>query len=370
MLIYLGLCALLTSLVASLLAGEMGILVTAHLVFALAAMPLIFGAIAHFVPVLTRSAAAPRAIHLAPLLLQLAAALVVLHFAGLAGVGALHAAAALTMLTGAGFCAWILARARRALGTPHPGWRWYLAALAVLCGGVALVPAMVAWPEARPALRLIHLHLNTLGFIGLAAIGTLPVLLPTVLGSPDVDAAARLRRDLPRLLAAVLALALGSAYWRPLALVGAAGLAVVVGALGRAWLRRYGWRAIFADGAALALFSALSGLLLLLAIGAAHAYGVTSGHDAVAAFICAFLLPLVSGALSQLVPVWAYPGRRTAQRDRLRADLVRWGALRSLLFVVGGVLLAFAFSLGWVLAVAAIALMVLPLLRHVLSRIV
>jgi hypothetical protein len=45
--------------------------------------------------------------------------------------------------------------------------------------------AGLLWPAGYGALRLVHLHLNTLGFIGLTAIGTLHVLMPTVLGKPD-----------------------------------------------------------------------------------------------------------------------------------------------------------------------------------------
>lgn len=371
MLIYLGLCALATCLVAALLAGQAGVLVTTHLVFALAVMPLIFGAIAHFVPVLTRSAAAPRGIRFAPLLLQLAGGLVVLYFYGMAGEGAVHAAAALVVSCSAGFCLWLLRRARRTLGQPHPGWRWYLAALALLVAGVALIPLMSLRPEWRAALRLLHLHLNTLGFVGLTAIGTLQVLLPTILSGPDAQATLRLRQDLPLALAAVLAVAAaaaaGAAY-RPLALAGAAALAYVAGRLGVAWLRRYGLHALLGDGASAALLVALAGFLSLVPFGVAHALGWLDGHDAVAAFIAAFLLPLLSGALAQLVPVWAYPGRRTPQRDRLRAALVRGGRQRALLFLGAGVLLAFGLAVGWLFAVVGAALSLRPLLCRCGSR--
>lgn len=346
MLIYLGGCALAVCAIALALHGQASVLLTTHLVLALAVMPLIFGAIAHFVPVLTRSGTAPRAVRLAPVLLQLAGGLVVAYFAGTAGEGALHAAAGTALTVSAGFCLWLVLRARRALGRPHPGWAWYLAALAVLAGGLALVPAMSYWPASRQALRLLHLHLNTLGFIGLTAIGTLQVLLPTVLSGPDAEASERLRRDLPLALAGVLAVAVGAAGWPPLALPGAAVLAYVAGRLGLSWRRRYGLRTLFGDGASASLTASLGAFLLLLIFGVAHACGVMEGRDAVAAFIAAFLLPLVSGALSQLVPVWLYPGRRTARRDRMRAALVRGGALRSTLFFGAGVALAFGFEQG------------------------
>lgn len=72
MLIYLGLSALvvMVATLAFLLLGEPSVLAATHLFFALAVLQLVFAAIAHFVPVLTRSAGAPRGIWLAPLLLQ------------------------------------------------------------------------------------------------------------------------------------------------------------------------------------------------------------------------------------------------------------------------------------------------------------
>ncbi len=369
MLIYLGLCALATCLVALLLVGEASLLLTTHLVFAMAIVPLIFAAIAHFVPVLTRSGGAPRAIRLAPLLLQLAGLLVALYFSGVAGEGALHAAAGLVTLGSGAFCVWLLRRAANTLGSPHPGWRWYLVALALLAGGVALIPLMSLFPAWRPVLRLLHLHLNTLGFIGLSAIGTLQVLLPTVLSGPDAQAGERLRRDLAPALAAVLAIAIGAAAgWWPLALLGAVGLIWVAGRPGVAWLRRYGWRTLFGDGASASLLLALCGFVLLLVSGVAHAFGVLSGHDAVAAFIAAFLLPLVSGALAQLVPVWLFPGRRTERRDRLRAVLAAGGRLRASCFLVAGVLLALGWSEGGWLAVLGAVLGLWPSMRCLISK--
>lgn len=338
MLIYLGLCAVacFAGSLWLLQAGDLSILASAHLVFALGILPLIFGAITHFVPVLTRSGPAQRGVRLAPFILQGAGLLVFFNFQGALGPGALHAAALVALLVALGFAAWLVQRARRTLGQPHPGWRWYLAAIAVLALALFVVPLMMVWPEARQSLRLIHLHLNTLGFVGLTAIGTLQVLLPTVLSGPDAEAAARLRRDLGPALAGVLALAFGAALWLPLALFGALCLFYVTLRLARAWLRRYGWRTITSDGASAALGGALLGFVGLLALGVLHAVGGLAGHDAVPAFIAGFLLPLVSGALSQLLPVWRWPGPRSAARERMRAALIAGGTLRTVLFLAAG----------------------------------
>ncbi len=365
MLIYLGVSALLAFGCALwlLLSGEVGVLAGAHLLLAGGVLPLIFGAIAHFIPVLTRSGAAPRVVELAPLALQLAGGLAFVYFCGGAGDAAVHAAAAIALAVCVGFAAWLASRAQRCLGRPHPGWRWYLAAIVMLALGLALVPLLAWRPELRPALRLLHLHLNLLGFIGLTAIGTLQVLLPTVLSGPDADASARLRSDLPWAVGGVLAVAFGAAFWWPLAPIGALLLVGVTCRLGWAWWRRYGPRALVGDGASAALVGALCGFLMLLILGIAHGFGMLSGHDAVLAFFVAFLLPLVSGALTQLLPVWRYPGRSTPARVRMREVLADGGAMRAALFVTGGALLAVGVSAGLWFAAAALLFFVLALLR-------
>jgi hypothetical protein len=365
MLIYLGFSALAVfiSAVVLLLLEAPPFLAATHLILAVAILPLIFGAIAHFVPVLTRSGKPHRAVLQAPLLLQASGLLVFLHFYGRLGSGALLAAAFISLPVCLGFVGWLIARARQTLGKPHPGWRWYLAALLCLATGLALVPAMQFWPEARQELRGLHLHLNLLGFIGLTALGTLQVLLPTVLSGPDPEAAVRLRQDLPLAVAGVLLVSSGAAFGWTLSLLGAGLLIFVTCRLGFAWLRRYGLRKIIGDGASVSLLAALCGFLLTLVLGGAHALGVMDGHDAVSAFIAAFLLPLVTGALSQLMPVWRHPGRRTMARDRMRAVLVRAGAIRALLFVSSGCLLAFGQIAGYWLTASGLLIFLVALIR-------
>ena len=368
MLIYLGFStvAVFVATLALLQFGAPSSLAVAHLVFAVGALPLIFGAITHFVPVLTRSGKAQRGVLLAPFALQLAGLLAVAFFYGTFGIGALHAAVAIALPLSLAFAAWLLLRARRTLGKPHPGWRWYLAALACLAVALAVVPAMQIWPEAHAALRLLHLHLNTLGFIGLTALGTLQVLLPTVLSGPDPEATLRLRRDAWLAPGAVAAIACGAALWLPLALTGAALLLLVVLRIARAWLHRYGLPVLFGDGAAAALAAALLGFILLIALGVLHALRIVDGLHAVAAYIVIFLLPLITGALSQLLPVWCHPGVRSAPRDRMRAALVGSGRIRALLFVAGGMALACGIGEGLWLAGGGVLLFVLGLLRAVI----
>lgn len=356
MLIYLGFSAVTVFLATFLLLffGTPSFLAAAHLVFAVGILPLIFGAIAHFVPVLTRGSRAHRLVLLSPLLIQCAGLLVFLHFYGVVGAGALHAAAGSVLLIAVVFAAWLLFRALHTLGKPHPGWRWYLAAIIFLSLSLLLVPVMAMWPAAHHELRLVHLHLNTLGFIGLTAIGTLQVLLPTVLSGPDAEAAARLRSDLPFAVAGVLGVALGSALWLPLALLGALVLLVVAVRPGLSWRRRYGVRKIINNGASVALVASLSGFLLLILLGFAHAFNWLDATYAVPAFIVLFLLPLVSGALSQLLPVWRYPGPHSLARESMRIALIRGGGVRSVFFIAGGVILAAGNSEGIWLAAAGI----------------
>ena len=131
--------------------------------------------------------------------------------------GCLYPAAAVDLVLAAILLNWIAARARAALGSPHPGWRWYGAALGCLM--LALLSALLIplWPQYWKALRIFHLHLNTLGLIGLAALGTLPVLLPTALGKPDPEAASWLRRRLWLVAGGALVVATGAAVIWPFA---------------------------------------------------------------------------------------------------------------------------------------------------------
>ncbi|MDI6748124.1 MAG: hypothetical protein QMD17_13375 [Rhodocyclaceae bacterium] len=377
MLAYLGICAVLAflaALLAALLAVPMlapfGFAVppapTFHIAFAAGALPLIFGAIIHFVPVLTRTASPGRPLILLPLVVQPAGLVTPLALAGVLPGWSLHAAASVISLAALILLVWITRRLRATLGTAHPGARWYGAALLCLFFAVSLVLVWLAQPELGPSLRLFHLHLNTLGFIGLAALGTLPVLLPTALRRPDPGAAVRLRRDLPIAVGGVVLVAAGAGggsggAW--LAIVGAAMLLWVVGGNLLAWQRTFGLHAIVGAGAAASMLTATSGLAILLLLGMAHGMGLMTARPASAAFGAAFLLPLVTGALSQLLPVWCHPAADSLQR-RLLHERLTWGSRwRAALFLAGGVWLAFDDSGGWLPVAAGLLLFLIALLR-------
>ncbi len=259
---------------------------------------------------------------------------------------------------------WISQRMRRCLGAPHPGTRWYGAALAALLLALLAVLAMPVIPDAWGPLRRLHLHLNTLGLVGLAALGTLPVLLPTALGKPDPQAAVWLRRRLWPAVAATLLLAAGAAISWPLAVPGAAIMLVLALGLVGQWARCFGLRTLATDGVSASLLAAVLGLILLLAAGTLHGMGVLAALPVLLAWVVGFLLLLVTGALSQLLPVWRFPGPRTPARDAMRAVLVAGGAWRAALFLLAG--LAFIADLttaGAALLTTAMLLFAFSLLR-------
>lgn len=342
---------------------------TAHLAFAAGIMPLIFGAMMHFVPVLTRSRAPAQPLHFLPFVASgaglLAAVAFLLPNFFSAGI---HTGAVLALAASIIMAAWIVRRAKAALGAPHPCLYWYLAA--VLCLALALVAAlsMSALPGQRGALRIFHLHLNTLGFIGLTAIGTLQVLLPTAAGRPDQEAGARLRGDLPLAVAGVLLIAAGAAWLKPIAYAGMALLLIAVVRLGTAWAAHFPNEMGRLHGAAPSLALALFGLAALLFAGAGHANGRLAGNDAIFGFVIAFLLPLVTGAASQLLPLWIRPGVQTAWHHEARTALTRFGGVRGLAFVIAGLCVALGWPVAAWAAAGALAVFIGQLLRMAARR--
>ncbi len=324
---------------------------TLHLLFAVGALPLIFGAMSHFIPVLTRTRAAPPLLIALPLAVLAAGALALVSLAVPGWFGARHLGATLGAVAALAMLVWSRKRRGMTLGRAHPGLDWYEAALACLALALLAILAGAVWPEHRPLLRRLHLHLNTLGFIGLTAVGTLAVLLPTAAATPDPQVAPRLRRNLPWAAGGTLAIAVGAAVFAPLAFVGAALWLVPLARQAAAW--RSMRHAIFTlHGAAPPLAVALAGFVASLAFGAAAALAIPS--DPEAAFVAGFLLPLVSGAASQLLPTWLRPGAQDAWHATLRARLTRYGGMRAALFLVAG--LAAGSSQAWGLPLAALAL--------------
>ncbi len=359
----LTLLALLGSAILAL-SGVGSPLAVAHLAFAVGIVPLIFAAMSHFVPVLTRTGDPGPWIARLPLVAQLAGGLAVGAMQGLIPYGLLHAAAAVDLLLAAILLNWIASRARATLGSPHPGWRWYGAALGCLMLALLAVPLMQLLPSYWKPLRLFHLHLNSLGLVGLAALGTLPVLLPTALGKPDPEAAGWLRRRLWLVAGGALVVATGTAVVWLFAVPGAALMLVAALGLVGQWARRFGFRALLADGVAVSLLCAVAGLLLTLAAGVAHGSGLIAGRPTLLAWGVGFLLPLVTGALSQLLPVWRWPGPAIPARQLMRQKLASSGGWRAAMFFIAAIALLAGFdSLAGGLVIGAIGLFAGSLLQ-------
>ncbi|WP_306607751.1 hypothetical protein [Azonexus sp.] len=337
----------------------------AHLAFAVGIVPLIFAAMTHFVPVLTRTGDPSRSIRRLPVFAQFAGLTAVFGMQGWLPYAAIYLAAAVDLVLALILLRWIFARARATLGSPHPGWRWYAGALVFLILALLAVLSTLVWPEQWAHWRLLHLHLNVFGLIGLAAFGTLPVLLPTVLGKPDPEAAGWLRRRFWLICIFVVLLALGAATFWPLSVMGGALFLVLVLGLIVRWIRRFGLRTLLADGASCALLAAACGWQLCLLAGALHAFGWLPARPTLWAWAAAFLLPLVTGALSQLLPVWVWPGPISSERQRLRALLVVGGQGRSVVFMTAGVLFLGGLpELATILSVSGLLWFVAGLVRY------
>jgi hypothetical protein len=319
---------------------------TLHLVLALGIMPLILGAMTYFIPVLTRTGS-PETRDLIPPLVGLAAGLLIaLSFFLLYRLFPIAAGVGLIAVGWISWWAW--QRAKSTLGRPHPGLLWYQLALGMLALGLIAIIIGAFWPEQWLALKRLHLHLNILGFVGLTALGTLRVLLPTVGSFQDPQTGPWLMKEWRWLLAGTLLIALGAA-WLPL--VSGVGLLlwlIPLIHLGRDLLPHRS--SILAwHGAAPSLVAALVGLLTCLLAGGLHGYTDIAPRPTTDAFILAFLLPLVTGAATHLLPMWLH-SQSPEKQVPLKNRLGYLSGARGLLFLAAGLLtlvgLPWAFLLG------------------------
>jgi hypothetical protein len=306
----------------------------AHLVLAVGVMTLITAAMQHFVPVLTRSRGTGLWTARLPFLMLAAGGLALAVFSGRLEFFWVSAAAALALAGVVAMLVWMRDKARRTLGRPHPGLAWYVAAMACLGLGLIAAAAIPWLPAWHAELRAFHIHINLYGFVGLTAIGTLQVLMPTAANQVDPDVGARLRLDLKWALAGSLALAVGQALWLPLAWLGGALWFWAIVRMGWAWWRLHRVKIFAWHGAEPVLAAALIGFGSALA-------GVLLGLDnllPLTIFLPGFLMPLVVGAAGQLGPVWIEAGRTAARHTADRARITRWNSARALLFLTAAVL--------------------------------
>jgi hypothetical protein len=122
--------------------------------------------------------------------------------------------------------------------------------------------------------------------------------------------------------------------------------------------------AVLKDGVAASLFASVVGLMVSVLAGLLHGAGFADPPIAV----CLgrrFLAAAGDGALSQLLPVWRWPGPVIPARGIMRQKLAASGGLRGALFLA-----ALALILGWDrlgsgLLLAGLALFVLGLAQAV-----
>lgn len=329
---------LLAFVAASLLflSGGSTAIASYHVVFAIGILPLILAAMAHFVPVLTRSGTTNRYIRFLPLVALAGGLLVVLYFTFPKVIPAAHYLGAIVSGRAiVAFAFWALRLRRKTIGPPHPCLDWYLAVLACLFVRLCAIVIGHWLPGQRAALRLLHLHLNILGFIGITALGTLQVLLPTAAQKPDPDVAIRMRLHLKWIVAGTLATAVAAAWHPAFAWIGLAILAVPLAVILTAWLQLYRSEIFAPHGAMPSLAAALAGYLVVLALGAANGY-FRIGFNPIAAFIIALLMPLVIGAVSYLLPLWLRPGRQTPWHQAARRRMRFGSGARALILLIGG----------------------------------
>jgi hypothetical protein len=348
--VFLALAAFAAALLWPIHAGRAAAL---HLILAVGAMPLIFGAMTHFIPVLTRTRNAAAWLFGIPVLGLAGGALVVAALS-LPGMffGGRYAGALLALTAAAALFVWSRHRRVGMLGRPHPCLAWYEAALACLVFALLAILASAVWPQQAIALRRLHLHLNTLGFIGLTALSTLAVLLPTATGKPDLQVSQRLHRNLPWAVSGTLLIASGAAWFAPLSGIGGVLWAIPLVRLGASWLRLYRAEIFALHGATPLLAAALTGLAFSILFGALAPAHSTLTPTAV--FVAGFLLPLVSGAASQLLPVWLRPGVQSHWHARLRGRLGRYGGARAVLFCISGIMAGGGHEWGQLLGAATL----------------
>lgn len=325
-------------------------IVNYHLLFSIGIIPLILAAMVHFIPVLARSKKPGKWIHFLPVLALGSGLLITSHFAFPQRVIAgQYLGASIDLFVTANLGVWAYHLKSKSIGTPHPCLDWYLVAL--LCLFIALTAIVLTYfiPSQHLAFRLLHLHLNTLGFIGFTALGTLQVLLPTATKRPDPKVASRMQQYIKWMVAGALITAC-SAAWNPkLAWIGFTLLVIPILGILKCSLQLY-WIDIFKlNGTAPALVAALCGYIFALIIGITHAYH-QADLNPISTFIIAFLMPLVTGAVSYLLPLWLRPGQQTAWHQTTRSNLARNNGLRALTFLMGGVMAGTGHEVGWTLA--------------------
>ncbi|MCK8438687.1 multicopper oxidase domain-containing protein [Streptomyces sp. D2-8] len=226
---------------------------------------------------------------------------------------------------------------------------YYRAAAAALIVG-AVLGWLLATGKAGPGhytgLKLAHVHVTLLGWIGLPVLGTLFMLWPTVLGVRMAENTTRLARRVLALtggglLTAVAGLAAG---WRPAAVLGIAGYAAGVAVAAQLFARTVRRRPAISAAAAWMLAAAAGWLVVGVVVDLVllAARPLAEIQDDIRSLVPVLLLGLVAqvlvGALTYLLPIVLAGGPK--ERAALRAVLERGWAPRIIVLNLGVSLLA------------------------------
>ncbi|MFE9924620.1 multicopper oxidase domain-containing protein [Streptomyces sp. NPDC005774] len=226
---------------------------------------------------------------------------------------------------------------------------YYRAAAAALIVGAVLGWLLAtgrAGPQHHSGLKLAHVHVTLLGWIGLPVLGTLFMLWPTTLGVRMSERTTRLARHVlgltgGGLLTAVAGLTAGQ--W-PAAALGVALYAAGVAVAAVLFARTVRRRPVVSAAAAWALAAALAWLFagLVADLGLLVTRSLTEAQELVASLVPVLLVGLVAqvliGALTYLLPVVLASG--PSERAALRAVLERGWVVRLAVLNLGVALVA------------------------------
>lgn len=257
-------------------------------------------------------------------------------------------------------------QAKKSLNAPPLNlWFYALAALA-LFGGLACGETLAfAWaPSSFGYVRLAHIHLNILGFVTLAIVGTMHNLLPTVVNAPLYSL--RLARAMIYLFPLGLAVLIGG-FLNSSVIIEMAGGGLLVFSAGlyafnlfRTWATSGHRGSTASDHLLIATFFLVLTLVLgvlvaannivtppIMPFGSLHLAAYT--HMA----LIGFVLQTIIGALSHLVPVTLAvqrvpsPKKRSPYLAHLTGVIDRWRTLQIASLSLGTMGLALLASLTW-----------------------
>lgn len=257
-------------------------------------------------------------------------------------------------------------QARQSLNSPPLNLWFYVIALLALFAGLAAGEAMAfrLAQESYGHIRLAHIHLNILGFITLAIVGTMHNLLPTVLNAPLYSR--QLARVVFILLPLGVAVLIGGFLNSSVRIEIAAGLILFVGATLYA-INMFGtWMASGQKGNAASDHLLIGTFFLQLTILLGILVGANSlsnppylpyGSLHLVAYthltLVGFVLQTILGALSHLVPITLAVSRVESNKKRgpyleqLTMIFDRWRAVQLGGLSLGTMGLGVVASLTW-----------------------